>query len=119
MRTMCLRLARSCVVLGLGIGLGGCSLLCPGDVDMAASLSAHGPYASADECEKARKDGVCSPITKPDAACIAHCKSGWYPGGCLATATNPSSVVGAACYPKQEDGKYYYSCSEKATCHCV
>ena len=81
-----------------------------------------GPYATSAACEAARAAATaatCGPITGPDAACVAYCKSGWYPGGCIAKATNALFTVAAACFPQQSDNQYYFSCTNTATCHCV
>ena len=108
------------LALVIVLALPGCSVLCPADVPMAFTTTEYGPYTTIGACDTARAaTKTCSPIKKADAACLAYCKSGWYPGGCLGSATNAASTVGAACFPKQSDNQYYYACVDTATCHCV
>jgi hypothetical protein len=119
---MTLRLIRSLLLPALcSLTLSGCGwhLLCPNDVPMTSTVTEHGPFATNSACNTARTGAnPCTPITGPDAACTTYCRSGAWPGGCFATATNASSVVAPVCYPKATDQMYYYQCTNMATCCC-
>ena len=100
------------------ITLYGC---CASDTRIGPNTSRHGPYQSLAACNTALTGTTpCTLIAAPTAACRTHCiQNSSFPGGCVAAIRNAVSTPGNNCFINQQDDKYYYSCVNQATCHCL
>src|SRR5262249_33515289 len=98
------------------LGFKGC--WCNSDLAIGPKTTEEGPYDNFQACETKRKGTDPCPLITSDPACTAHCKASSWPGGCFARIKNASSTPAAACFQKQADEKYYYSCTQQATCEC-
>ncbi|MDB5858646.1 MAG: hypothetical protein JWQ76_2335 [Ramlibacter sp.] len=121
MRVCPTRLSRGCGAMLVLVALSGCGVFCPGDVPMSNVSATVGGFPNLGACNTARTAATpCAPlITTADAACTAHCASGWMGAACTGKAKNPDYILGNVCFAVDTSPvSYSYSCVKTATCTC-